>query len=865
MQSESSAAINRLSGLETSERDGQFRLILDSIPGFVCALSANGEIELVNRQTLEYFGKTLEELRNWASSDAVHPDDLPRVVEAWKHAVETGQPYDLELRQRRSDGVYRWFQSRALPAMDTDGRITRWYMLLTDIHDRKIAEAAVRASEQEFRQIIDTIPGFVWTMNAAGEVELVNQQMLDYFGGTVDELKDWARFLHSDDRDRVIAQWQRTVKSGEPYDVEHRLRRADGVYRWFQARGLPQRDDDGRIVRWYNLLTDIDEGKRAEEALRSNEQSLRLIIDSIPGFVATMNAAGEVELVNRQTIEYFGKTIEELKNWETSDAVHPDDRPLIVEAWRRAVETGQPIVFDHRSRRADGVYRWCQLRGYPQRDAEGRIIRWYNLVTDIDDRKKAEEKVQRSEACLSEAQHLSHTGSFACKVSSGEMFWSEETFRIFEYDRNTKPSVEAVLQRVHPEDKAVVQAQIDRATNDRSDCDLEYRLLLPDGSVKRVHVMAHALQDEPDGFDFVGAVMDVTEQWQARTDLEKAFEEIKRLKDRLHEENVALREQIDQAFMFEEIVGSSSALKIVLSSIVSVAPTDSTVLITGETGTGKELIARAIHKHSQRAGQPFISVNCASIPPALIASELFGHEKGAFTGAVQRRQGRFELAHSGTIFLDEIGELPAETQVALLRVLQERHFERVGGSRVIHTDVRIIAATNRDLAAAIDLGTFRSDLFYRLNVFPIAVPPLRQRKEDIPMLLEYFVKRYADKARKQIRKIDKNTLKLCQSYHWPGNIRELQNIVERSVILCSTGTFRVEPAWFSNHGAPRRLESGALTKSLQSYEKEIIEAALTETKGKVAGPNGAASRLGIPRSTLDARIKQLNIKKYRFR
>jgi transcriptional regulator with GAF, ATPase, and Fis domain len=295
-----------------------------------------------------------------------------------------------------------------------------------------------------------------------------------------------------------------------------------------------------------------------------------------------------------------------------------------------------------------------------------------------------------------------------------------------------------------------------------------------------------------------------------------------------------------------------------------VAPTDSTVLVTGETGTGKELIARAIHKHSQRSGQAFISVNCASIPSSLIASELFGHEKGAFTGAMQRRQGRFELAHSGTIFLDEVGELPTETQIALLRVLQEREFERVGGNRVIRADVRVIAATNRDLTAAIAGGTFRADLFYRLNVFPIQVPPLRKRKEDIPMLVEYFVKRYAEKAGKQIRKIENNTLKVCQSYSWPGNIRELQNIVERSVILCSGDTFWIEKAWLSSPEPARQELSGALSDALQNHEKEIIEAALADSKGQVAGPEGAAAKLGIPRSTLDSKIKQLRINKHRF-
>jgi transcriptional regulator with GAF, ATPase, and Fis domain len=344
----------------------------------------------------------------------------------------------------------------------------------------------------------------------------------------------------------------------------------------------------------------------------------------------------------------------------------------------------------------------------------------------------------------------------------------------------------------------------------------------------------------------------------------ESFEEIKRLKDQLHDENLALREQIDQVFMFEEIVGSSPALQIVLSSIVKVAPTDSTVLITGETGTGKELIARAIHKHSQRSGKAFISVNCASIPSSLIASELFGHEKGAFTGAVQRRQGRFELAHSGTIFLDEVGELPAETQIALLRVLQERQFERVGGNRPLPTDVRIIAATNHDLTAAIATGTFRADFFYRLNVFPIEVPALRKRKEDIPMLVEYFVKRFAEKTGKQIRKIDKNTLELCQSYSWPGNIRELQNIVERSMILCSSNTFWIEKAWLASEQPFRQELAGCLPDTLQNQEKELIEAALAESKGKVAGPNGAAAKLGIPRTTLDSKIKLLNIKKQKF-
>ncbi len=363
--------------------------------------------------------------------------------------------------------------------------------------------------------------------------------------------------------------------------------------------------------------------------------------------------------------------------------------------------------------------------------------------------------------------------------------------------------------------------------------------------------------------EFSGTGIEITKQVEARIKLERALEEIRRLKDQLQDENLALREEVVQASMFEEIVGSSPALQATLTSISMVAPTDSTVLVSGETGTGKELIARAIHRRSRRADRAFVSVNCAAIPPALIASELFGHEKGAFTGAMQQRRGRFELAHQGTLFLDEIGEVPMETQLALLRVLQERQFERVGGGQVIPVDVRIVAATNRDLSAAVTAGTFRSDLFYRLNVFPIDVPPLRQRKEDVPLLLEYFVKRFADKMRKQIAGIDKRTLQICEAYGWPGNIRELQNIVERSVILCTSGTFAIDAAWLSSAGQASTTTDG-LPDTLQSQEKALIEGALARSRGKVAGANGAAARLGIPASTLESKIRQLKIEKHRF-
>jgi len=343
------------------------------------------------------------------------------------------------------------------------------------------------------------------------------------------------------------------------------------------------------------------------------------------------------------------------------------------------------------------------------------------------------------------------------------------------------------------------------------------------------------------------------------------IEERKQTEQRVRNENVALREEIERSSMFEEIVGSSEALRRVLGEVSKVAPTDSTVLISGETGTGKELIARAIHSRSNRSSRAFIRVNCAAISPSLIASELFGHERGSFTGAHQRRLGRFESADGGTIFLDEVGEVPPETQVALLRVLQEREFERVGGNQTVPVNVRVLAATNKDLLAAVADGTFRQDLFYRLNVFPIRLPALRERVDDIPLLVEYLVEQYSRKAGKRIRSISKHTLDLFQEYEWPGNVRELQNVVERAVILCDGDVFCVDPSWLVPASANPTTPTIPLIADLAEREKTMIENALREAEGLISGPTGAAAKLGMPRQTLESKIRKLGINRYRFK
>ncbi len=562
-------------------------------------------------------------------------------------------------------------------------------------------------------------------------------------------------------------------------------------------------------------------------------------------------ASGKVT-VSPEVYRIFGVTADE----DTSAAEfwlnrnHPEDGKRVRELFERSEIQKTDYQADYRIVLPGGAVKYLHAIGHPVLNDSGDLVEFVGTVMDVTAAKQAEEKVRQSERELRQLIdltpfHITEFGPDGTPLYNNQAALNYHGLTLEEW---RSADLDKLL---HPQDAERMRREHAAKFLGESPCEFEIRLRRKDGQYRWFVFRYNPMLDEQ-GHPI---------RWYAAaTDIEDR----KQAEQRLQDENVALREEIDKAFMFEEIVGASPALQTVLSSIVKVAPTDSTVLITGETGTGKELIARAIHKHSQRSGQAFISVNCASIPSSLIASELFGHEKGAFTGALQRRQGRFEMAHSGTIFLDEVGELPAETQIALLRVLQERQFERVGGNRTLPTDVRVIAATNRDLTAAIAAGTFRTDLFYRLNVFPIEVPPLRKRREDIPMLVEYFVKRYAEKAGKHICKIDNNTLERCQSYAWPGNIRELQNIVERSVIFCSGDTFWIEKAWLTSVQPPRQELTGPLPDTLQNQEREIIETALTESKGKVAGREGAAAKLGIPRSTLDTKIKQLGIKKHRF-
>jgi PAS domain S-box-containing protein len=849
---------------------------------------------------------------------------------------------------------------------------------------RHMASSRWESDSLDVQLLVDSIPALIHTARPDGYLDYFNKPWLEYLGVTLDEVAgwNWTAYVHPEDVEGIVEKWRACLATGEIFEYETRVRRANGEYRWMFHRKVPLRDANGSIAKWYGSSLDIEERKTAEEALRSSEAYLaeaqRL---SRTGSFGWKVSSGEI-FWSDETFRIFQFDPKTKPTVEfVLSRVHREDHDLVQQQIDRASRDGEGFDFEHRLQLPDGSVKHVRVTAHPSRDNVGNL-EFVGAVTDITDHKRAEESVRRSAVYLAEAQRLSQTGSWAWNPDQGITYWSEECYRVLGFDQQDGlPRAEEFFQRIHPDDQPGFMELVETGIRDKAEWEADYRIVHPDGAVRDIHVVCHPLLSTSGHLaEFLGTVIDVTERKRAEEELRRSemelrqildlapqhvavygpnrerlyanrvaldylglsleewqqshgrgkyihpdddrrldgafghavarasadelelrlrrrdgsyrwflgrfnplrdeqgqitrwyvtgtdIEDRKQAEDALHRENVALREEVDKASMFEEIVGTSAALKGVLSRISKVAPSDSTVLITGETGTGKELVARAIHRRSDRASRAFISVNCAAIPRDLIASELFGHEKGAFTGATQQRLGRFELANGGTIFLDEVGELPPETQIALLRVLQEHEFERVGGSRRIRADVRVIAATNRDLQAAISAGSFRSDLFYRLNVFPIEIPSLRERKEDIPLLMEYFIDRYARKAGKNIKRVNKKTLELLQSYRWPGNIRELQNVIERSLILCETEIFSIDENWLTQPSplTPESKQQVELPRRLLVQEKNMIEAALKDTGGRVSGPTGAAAKLGIPRSTLESKIRSLKINKNRFR
>ena len=713
--------------------------------------------------------------------------------------------------------------------------------------------------------------------------------------------------------------WHTCLAAGEPGEIEARWRRGDGAYRWFLFQVVPRRDERGRLVHWYGTSSDIEDRKRTEAALRWSEallagekRVLEMIAqgEALPRMLEALCRVVEAQSSDMlSSVLLLDATGTHLRHGAAPRlpqsyidaidgvAIGPTGGSCITAAYRAAPVivpdiAADPLWAEYRDLPLAHGLRACWST--PILSAEGTVLGTFALYYREPRSPSPHDLSVLDQVASLAAVAIKHQrggsggrgrgrgrgGGGEGKRAEAQLRHDEQELRrivdaipqtivVLGPDGRTLYANQAMLAytgltmdevmaadfraRVfHPDDVARLHDDRQEALARGTPFANEQRARRHDGQYRWFLIQYHPLRDDQ------GRIL----RWYVTgTDID----ERKQAEERMRHENLALREDLARASMFEEIVGSSAALRRVLAHVEKVAGTDATVLILGETGTGKELIARAIHQRSNRTTRAFIRVNCAAIPPALLASELFGHEKGAFTGALQRRVGRFEAAHGGTLFLDEIGDLPAETQIALLRVLQEREFERVGSSHPIAVDVRVLAATNRDLQAAVAAGTFRQDLFYRLNVFPIQMPALRERVDDIPVLVAYLIERYAKKAGKKIRTITKQTVERLQTYDWPGNVRELQNVIERAVILCESDTFAVEERWLQRDAPQRSGLAMPLVAARAEHERALIEAALSACRGRVSGPAGAAAKLGLPRQTLESKIKTLGIPLQRFK
>ena len=771
---------------------------------------------------------------------------------------------------------YQWRITAAISLIVLQALLIAWLLVLRARRqqaelssERFAAEAALEHKRLE--EVLSNVPGVVWeTRLEPGtnmrKVEFVSPYVERLLGYSVEEwltTPDFIRSItHEEDRQRIAVESEAIVASGKEGVIQCRWLAKNGDALWVEAYLAAICDDDGQSIGLRGVTMNITDRKQAETALRDNQAQLAGIIDTAIDAIISIDERQRVVLFNPAAEEMFGCAADYAQGQPLSHFV-----PTPFRGAREA--QGSPLGEKNRSGFAidspDALYgRRADGQDFPveasisQLELQGQ--NYYTIILrDVTERVRAEAALRERKQELSEAQRVAKVGSWEWDPATDAVTWSEELYRIMGRD----PALPPVNYQHHsglytPASWAILKAAVERALRDGTPYELELQIIRGNGKLVWSSARGEALKDQAGRvFKLRGTLQDISERKQAEADLQRAVAEVSRLKNQLQEENIYLQEEIKLAHNFTEIVGRSDATKYVLFKIEQVAPTDTTVLITGETGTGKELVAHAIHGASTRRDRPLVKLNCAALSPTLIESELFGHERGAFTGASARKIGRFELANSATIFLDEIGELPLELQVKLLRVIQEGEFERLGSSRTIKVDTRIIAATNRNLKAAVEQGSFREDLWYRLNVFPITVPPLRDRKEDIPRLVEHFVRRFSQKVGKGISSISPVSLRILQEYSWPGNVRELANVLERAVINTSGAVLRI----VDHFEKPAATELVQTEKTLEEMEKEYIARILDSTGWRIEGRRGAARILGLNPSTLRTRMAKLGIQK----
>ncbi len=740
-----------------------------------------------------------------------------------------------------------------------------------DMHRAAMAETKAARLGSRLTEIVSNVPGIVWetrTEPRTGrrKTTFISDHVETMLGYSPEEwLKQppgfGSKIIAEEDRERVLRESEEAVETGKDAVSEFRWIAKDGRVRWIENYLSPIVEDTG-IVGLRGVALDVTERKSAEEALRESESFNRTILASLNTHVCVLDRDGRIIAVNQAWATFA------LENGLTSEmSVGPGVSYLeVCRTAKEGVEFAE-VALDGIKAVCDGTSEYFQLE-YPCHSPTEK--RWFVMTvtplkggkggavvvhTDITDRKLAAEALVESEARFRNMAEsapmimwLSDANRAATYVNNK---WLELTGGTFDEELGS-----AWQRHVHPDDLSTMGETVGAAFEKRAPYKAEYRVRRWDGEYRWV-LSAGSPRYSADGefIGYIGTSIDISDRKHAEQKVKEAHDELNKLKDQLQAENIYLQEElrIDQAF--GGIIGESSAIKNVLVMVSQVAPTDTTVLITGETGTGKELVARAVHEASKRSDRPLIKVNCAALSPTLIESELFGHEKGAFTGAAARRAGRFELANGGTLLLDEIGELPLDLQGNLLRVLQESEFERVGGTKTVKVDVRVIASTNRDLKQAVKIGMFREDLFYRLNIFPITNPPLRERPDDIPILVEHFATSFARKFGKNLTAVSPEAMRDLCRYSWPGNVRELANVIEREVINLRGTVLRLH----EDFSMRKATASAASYETLEELERGHILAVLNELDWRISGPKGAANVLGLNPSTLRTRMDKLGI------
>lgn len=831
----------------------------------------------------------------------VYPEDSEWVVARRSRAAKERGEYDIEYRLVSSDGRALWVRELGrVVSRHNNGELAG---VIVDLSQKRSAHEALGEGKRWLRQVIDTIPVQIWSGPADGALDFCNARWRTELGLNLEQLSGdgWQTMLHADDRDRVLKAWHESVVDGTLYEQQERHRMATGEYRWFLCRGVPLRDDEGQIVRWFGSNTDIDGQKRAEDELRKSERRWRAIFESSAVGIALLNDSLQFVTVNSAFEHMVGYSSDELHSRTCVELTVEEDRlhyhVLIDELLQGKRDR---FEIEKRYRCKDGSLRWTRTSGSLVAGTTGKSRLWVAIVKDITDRKLLSDQLQRERDRLRLLLNLNN--QFVPKLNIRSFFGAlAESLREiegWEYSAILLPESENRLQ-IHlvggstgalkegtnvpiegtiagnvyrsgqPElfrlaDLPPVAASFSdlndwresaRAEGIEVGCNLP---LLDDGRVFGVLVfhsrntLESARADLPFLQELAKLVSNALHNALRYGELSESHERL------VYEKNY-IEDQIRTEFGFDSIVGRSKGLQDILTQVDAVAPTDTTALVLGETGTGKELIARAIHDRSLRRTRSFIKVDCSTIPGALMESELFGYEKGAFTGALTSKLGRVEAANSGTLFLDEVGDVPLELQTKLLRMLQDHAFERLGSNRTRRLDVRIVAATNRNLEKMVEEGKFREDLYYRLKVFPIVIPPLRERPEDIPALVRYYVRKYAQRMRKRIDAVPATAMKVFTQYPWPGNVRELQHFIERSVILTSGEVLHPPLGELEQVTHHRPTRSSAPFRTMEEIERESILHALRESHWVVGGPHGAASKLGLRRTTLASRMEKLGI------